>query len=202
MGKIIGYARVSTKSQAKEGNSLEQQKEEILNKYNTAEVFSESYTGTKTDRTIFNKIINELKEGDTLVVTKLDRLARNTVEGIQVIENLFNKSVSVHVLNVGLLENTTMGKFFLTTLLAVAEMERNTIIERTQAGKEIAKAKEGFKEGRPKKFTSKQLDHALSMLSINGGSYSYSEVEEITNISKSTLTRECRKRKNIKTNKY
>ena len=200
MGKIIGYARVSTKSQAKEGNSLEQQKEEILNKYNTAEVFSESYTGTKTDRPIFNKIINELHEGDTLVVTKLDRLARNTVEGIQVIENLFNKSVSVHVLNVGLLENTTMGKFFLTTLLAVAEMERNTIIERTQAGKEIAKAKEGFKEGRPKKFTSKQLDHALSMLSINGGSYSYSEVEEITNISKSTLTRECRKRKNIKSN--
>lgn len=202
MGKIIGYARVSTKSQAKEGNSLEQQKEEILNKYNTAEVFSESYTGTKTDRPIFNKIINELQEGDTLVVTKLDRLARNTVEGIQVIENLFNKSVSVHVLNVGLLENTTMGKFFLTTLLAVAEMERNTIIERTQAGKEIAKAKEGFKEGRPKKFTSKQLDHALSMLSINGGSYSYSEVEEITNISKSTLTRECRKRKNIKSNEY
>lgn len=200
MGKIIGYARVSTKSQAKEGNSLEQQKEEILNKYNTAEVFSESYTGTKTDRPIFNKIINELQEGDTLVVTKLDRLARNTVEGIQVIENLFNKSVSVHVLNVGLLENTTMGKFFLTTLLAVAEMERNTIIERTQAGKEIAKTKEGFKEGRPKKFTSKQLDHALSMLSINGGSYSYSEVEEITNISKSTLTRECRKRKNIKSN--
>ena len=200
MGKIIGYARVSTKSQAKEGNSLEQQKEEILNKYNTAEVFSESYTGTKTDRPIFNKIINELHEGDTLVVTKLDRLARNTVEGIQVIENLFNKSVSVHVLNVGLLENTTMGKFFLTTLLAVAEMERNTIIERTQAGKEIAKAKEGFKEGRPKKFTSKQLDHALSMLSINGGSYSYSEVEEITTISKSTLTRECRKRKNIKSN--
>ena len=197
MGKIIGYARVSTKSQAKEGNSLEQQKEEILNKYNTAEVFSESYTGTKTDRPIFNKIINELQEGDTLVVTKLDRLARNTVEGIQVIESLFNKSVSVHVLNVGLLENTTMGKFFLTTLLAVAEMERNTIIERTQAGKEIAKTKEGFKEGRPKKFTSKQLDHALSMLSVNGGNYSYSEVEEITNISKSTLTRELRKRKNI-----
>ena len=200
MGRIIGYARVSTKSQAKEGNSLEQQKEEILHKYNTAEIFSESYTGTKTDRPIFNKIINELNEGDTLVVTKLDRLARNTVEGIQVIESLFNKSVSVHVLNVGLLENTTMGKFFLTTLLAVAEMERNTIIERTQAGKEIAKTKEGFKEGRPKKFTSKQLDHALSMLSINGGSYSYSEVEEITNISKSTLTRECRKRKNIKSN--
>ena len=189
MGRIIGYARVSTRSQAKEGNSLEQQKEEILHKYNTAEIFSESYTGTKTDRPIFNKIINELQEGDTLVVTKLDRLARNTVEGIQVIENLFNKSVSVHVLNVGLLENTTMGKFFLTTLLAVAEMERNTIIERTQTGKAIARTKEGYKEGRPKKFTQKQLKHALSLLSVNGGNKSYSEVVEITGISKSTLIR-------------
>lgn len=194
MSKIYGYTRVSTKLQARDGNSLEQQKNEILNKYPTAKIFSESYTGTKTDRPIFNKVINEVKEGDTLVVTKLDRLARNTLEGIQVIENLFSKSISVHVLNVGLLENTTMGKFFLTTLLAIAEMERNTIIERTQAGKEIAKTKVGFREGRPKKYTLKQLDHALSMLIVNGGNYTYSEVEEITNISKSTLTREQRKR--------
>ena len=196
MRKIVGYARVSTKLQAKEGNSLEQQKEEILNKYNTAKIYTESYTGTKTDRPIFNKIIEELQNGDTLVVTKLDRLARNTVEGIQVIEKLFNKGVSVHVLNVGLLENTTMGKFFLTTLLAVAEMERNTIIERTQAGKEIAKTKSGFKEGRPQKYTVEQLDHALSMLSINGGDMSYTEVERVMGISKSTLIRENNKRKN------
>jgi len=59
------------------------------------------------------------------------------------------------VLNVGLLENTTMGKFFLTTLLAVAEIERNTIIERTQNSKAIAKTKEGYKEGRPKSYTPK-----------------------------------------------
>lgn len=197
--KIVGYCRVSTRGQA-DANGLEVQKEEILKKYPTAGIFLESYTGTKVDRPIFNNILDELYSGDTLVVTKLDRLARNTVEGIKIVEELFSKNISVHVLNIGLLENTSMGKFFLTTLLAVAEMERNTIIERTQAGKEIAKTKEGFKEGRPKKFTSKQLDHALSMLSINGGSYSYSEVEEITNISKSTLTRECRKRKNIKSN--
>ena len=80
------------------------------------------------------------------------------------------------------------------------DIKRRKAKEKTYSEKKIAKAKEGFKEGRPKKFTSKQLDHALSMLSINGGSYSYSEVEEITNISKSTLTRECRKRKNIKSN--
>src|SRR5699024_2628344 len=112
----------------------------------------------------FNKLIEELQEGDTLVVTKLDRLARNTVEGIQIIEKLFAKGVSVHVLNVGLLENTTMGKFFLTTLLAVAEMERNIIIERTQAGKEIAKQDPNFKEGRPKVHKDSQKAHALELL--------------------------------------
>lgn len=192
--KIYGYARVSTRGQL-EGNGLESQKIEILNKYSNAEIHTESYTGTKTDRPVFNKVIESLKEGDTLVVTKLDRLARNTVEGIQVVEKLFNKGVSVHVLNVGLLENTSMGKFFLTTLLAVAEMERNTIVERTQAGKEVARSKEGFKEGRPKKHTKEQLDHALSRLSINGGDKSYTEVERLLGISKSTLIRENNKRK-------
>lgn len=126
-----------------------------------------------------------------MVVCKLDRLARNTTEGIELVQGLFNKSVAVHVLNVGLLENTTMGKFFLTTLLAVAEMERNTIIERTQTGKAIAKTKEGFKEGRPKIYTSKQINNAIEMLKNN----SYTEVAEITGISKSTLIREVRKRK-------
>lgn len=188
MGKIIGYCRVSTKLQAKEGNSLEQQREEILNKYSNAEIYQESYTGTKTDRPVFNDVVSKLFKGDMLVVTKLDRLARNTVEGIKIVEDLFNKGVSVHVLNVGLLENTTMGKFFLTTLLAVAEMERNTILERTQAGKEIAKTKEGYKEGRPKKYTKKQLDNAIKMLE----DHSYTEVSEITGISKSTLQREKR----------
>lgn len=189
---IYGYTRVSTKGQAKDGNGLESQKKEILKKYENAKIYEESYTGTKTDRPVFNKVLKQLQEGDTLVVAKLDRLARNTIEGVKIVENLFAKGVVVHVLNVGLLENTTMGKFFLTTMLAVAEMERNTILERTQAGKEIAKSKEGFKEGRPKKYTPKQIDHALSMLSVNGGDKSYKEVEEITNISKSTLIRAMR----------
>lgn len=83
------------------------------------------------------------------MVTKLDRLARNVSEGIELIRALFKKDVKVHVLNIGLLENTSMGNFFITTLLAVAELERNMIIERTQAGKEVARTKAGFREGRP-----------------------------------------------------
>jgi len=190
MGKIVGYSRVSSKGQL-DNNSMEQQEQEILNRYSSAIIYSEQFTGTTIQRPIFNKAIEELNPGDTLVVCKLDRLARNTTEGIGLVQGLFNKSVAVHVLNVGLLENTTMGKFFLTTLLAVAEMERNTIIERTQTGKTIAKTKEGFKEGRPKLYTSKQINNAIEMLKNN----SYTEVAEITGISKSTLIREVRKRK-------
>lgn len=67
----------------------------------------------------------------------------------------------------GLLENTTMGKFFLKTLLAVAEMERNLIVEFTQEGKAIAKQYAGFKEGRLNKYTKQQLDHAMQLLATN-----------------------------------
>jgi DNA invertase Pin-like site-specific DNA recombinase len=189
---IYGYCRVSSKGQL-EGNGMEVQEKEILEKYLNAEILKEQYTGKTTERPMFIGLIVNLKAGDTLCVTKLDRLARNTVEGINIVQELFNRGVAVHVLNIGLLENTSMGKFFLTTLLAVAEMERNTILERTQAGKEIAKTKAGFKEGRPKSYTEKQLDNAVKMLET----HSYTEVVEITTISKSTLIREVRKRKSL-----
>ncbi|WP_415342400.1 recombinase family protein [Clostridium perfringens] len=185
---IIGYCRVSSKGQI-DNNSLEQQEKEIIEKYNNVKIYKEQYTGTTMDRPVLNEILDKLNKGDTLVVSKLDRLARTTKEGITIIEMLFNKGVAVHVLNVGLLENTIMGRFFLTTLLAVAEMERNIIIERTRSGKEIARTKEGYKEGRPKKYSKKQIDNALSMLTVNGGIYSYKEVEELVGISKSTLIR-------------
>ncbi len=191
---VLGYCRVSSKKQL-EGYGLEAQIEEIKSKYENAIIYQEQYTGTKTDRPIFNEVLRELKEGDILVVTKLDRLARNTVEGIQIVEDLFKRGVAVHVLNVGLLENTSMGKFFLTTLLAVAEMERNTILERMNSGKEVAKARaeaEGkkFKEGRPKAHSKENIDRALKLLET----MSYREVVELTKISKSTLIRAKRER--------
>ncbi|UNT57550.1 recombinase family protein [Lysinibacillus capsici] len=182
---IYGYARVSTVSQ-----ELEAQLQALESEGATI-IYKEKFTGTKSDRPQLNELLSKLKEGDKLVVTKLDRLARNTKEGIEIIEQLFAKGVKVHVLNVGLLEDTTMGRFFLQTLLAVAEMERNLIIERTQEGKAIAKQQSGFREGRPNKYTKKQLDHAMQMLS----SHSFRQVAELTGISLSTLKRESRKRK-------
>lgn len=193
---IYAYCRVSTKKQL-DGNSLEQQKQEILSKYDNALITQEQYTGAKTDRPLLTELLNKLQSGDMLVVTKLDRLARNTVEGIQIVQSLFDKGVSVHVLNVGLLENTSMGKFFLTTLLAVAEMERSMILERTTAGKEVAKQDPNFRDGRPRKFKREQRKHAIDLLNEfyideNGESkkkYTVQQVSERTGMSVATLHR-------------
>jgi DNA invertase Pin-like site-specific DNA recombinase len=184
---IYGYARVSTVHQANNGNSLEGQVEQ-LQQENCEVIIQEQYTGKTTDRPKFTELINKLQTGDKLVVTKLDRFARNVTEGIEVVRQLFSKGVKVHVLNVGLLEDTAMGNFFLTTLLAVAELERSMIAERTQAGKEIAKTKAGFRDGRPPKYTEYQLQNAVKLLE----DHSYTQVEKLTGISKSTLIREKR----------
>lgn len=181
---IYGYTRVSTKKQV-DGYGLEAQKNEIFEKYPLATIIEEQFTGTKIDRPRFKNLLSKLRENDILVVSKLDRFARNTVEGIKVVERLFVKKVAIHILNIGLLEDTPMGRFFLTTMLAVAELERNMIVERTQAGKELARLRSDYKEGRPKKYTSKELENAVFLLSF----HSYREVVKLTGISKSTLVR-------------
>ena len=88
---IYGYCRVSTKGQAKDGNSLEAQEQEILSRYSEAHIYKEAYTGTTTDRPMFNEVIQQMQAGDMLVVAKLDRLARNTEEGIKIVKDLFTK---------------------------------------------------------------------------------------------------------------
>lgn len=191
---IYGYARVSTKGQAKDGNSLESQIE--LLKYNGAEkIYSDSFTGAKTDRPEFNKLLKELKLGDTLIVTKLDRFARSMTQGSKLVNSLIERGVKINILNIGVMDNTPASKLIRNIFFSFAEFERDMIIERTQEGKAIAKTKEGFKEGRPKKYTVKQLDNALSMLTVNGGDRSYNEVAELLGISKSTLIRENNRRR-------
>lgn len=191
---IYGYARVSTKGQAKDGNSLESQIE-ILRENGSAEIYSDSFTGTKTDRPEFNKLLEVLKPGDTLMVTKLDRFARSMTQGSELVNELIQQGIKVNILNIGMMDNTPASKLIRNIFFSFAEFERDMIVERTQEGKAIAKTKEGFKEGRPKKYTKEQLDHALAILSVNGGDKSYTEVERLLGISKSTLIREMRKRK-------
>ena len=181
---IYGYARVSSKTQLK-GNSIEEQRV-LLEQNGCQEIIEEQYSGKTTDRPKFRALLERLAEGDTLVVCKLDRFARTVTEGIETVRELFRRKVKVHVLNVGLLEDTPMGNFFITTLLAVAELERCMILERTSAGKEVARTKPGFHEGRPVKYSKEQIQLAMSLL--NAGN-SYNKVVSMTGISKATLVR-------------
>lgn len=183
-----GYARVSTRHQDLEGQ-LRQLEEEHCDK-----VFFEKITGTKSNRPEFQKLLQAIQTGDTLVVTKLDRFARSTQDALNTIKYLFEKGVRINVLNLGVIENTSTGRLIFTIFSAFADFERDLIVERTQEGKEIAKQRPGFKEGRPKKFSKQQLGLAMQLLET----HSYSEVEKMTGISKSTLTRHKRKLNNDK----
>lgn len=181
---IYGYCRVSSKGQL-DNNSLEVQEREILSRYENALIYKEQFSGTTSNRPIFSEIIDNLKEGDTLVTTKLDRFCRSTKEGLDIIKELQDKNINIHILNMGLIENSSMGDLIVTCLLAFSQFERSMIVERTQSGKELAKQNKDYKEGRPRKFTKKQIYHALKLLETN----SYKEVESLTGISKSTLIR-------------
>jgi DNA invertase Pin-like site-specific DNA recombinase len=178
-----GYARVSTV-----GQDLEAQVS-ALTAEGCDKVFSEKFTGTKADRPEFQSLLDTVQSGDTIVVTKLDRFARSAGDAISIVRNLFERDIKVHILNMGLIENTPTGRLIFTIMSGFAEFERDMIVERTQEGKAIAKQREDFREGRPNKYSKKQVDHALKLLETN----SYKQVEEMTGISKSTLIRAKRK---------
>jgi DNA invertase Pin-like site-specific DNA recombinase len=120
------------------------------------------------------------------VVCKLDRFARTAIEGVQVVRELFERGIRVHILNMGLVENTLTGNLILTVMLAFAEYERGMIVERTQTGKTVARQDPNFKDGRPKKFTPEQINLALSLLEQGK---TYRQITTMTGISKSTLIR-------------
>ncbi len=181
---IYGYARVSTTAQAKDGNSLDVQKAELV-RAGAEVIVSDAFTGTRTDRPELDKLLEEMKSGDTIVVTKLDRIARNLQHGISLIDGLNERGITVKVLNMGVIDQSPTGRLIRNVMLSFAEFERDMIMERTREGKQIAREKEGYREGRPKKYTETQLNHAVSLLESN----SYSQVVEMTGISKSTLTR-------------
>lgn len=145
---IYGYARVSTRGQDKYGNSLQDQTSQ-LEAAGCQQIYHDSYTGTKMDRPEFSKLLSVLSPGDTLVVTKLDRFARTAADGAKAVQELTSNGINVHILNMGKADNTPMGKLLITVLFAFAEFERDMIVERTSAGKAVAKANDpNWKEGR------------------------------------------------------
>lgn len=182
-----GYARVSTVHQDLEGQL------QALENEGCKKIFQDKLTGTNKDRPEFQRLLQELEAGDTLVITKLDRFARSAIDGIETIRSLFKQGVRVHVLNMGLVEDTPTGRLIFNVMLAFAEFERDMIVERTQEGKALAKQDPDFREGRPRVYSNKQIEHALNLKET----CTYRQVENKTGISKSTLIRARRKKRLI-----
>lgn len=187
---LYGYARVSTRAQLY-GNSLEDQRQQLLEK-GCEMVIEEQYTGKTLDRPELDMLLKHLQAGDTLMVTKLDRLARSAAEGASLIQDLTNKGVKVNILNMGEVDERPQGKLMLHILLAFAEFERDMIVERTQAGKAIARTKAGFREGRPP--IAKERKAAAARLILED-KHSYKQVEQETGLSRSTIARAVREAK-------
>lgn len=157
-----------------------------MKEHGAEEIYMDSFTGTKMNRPEFNKLLELLQDGDTLVVAKLDRFARSVSQASDLITDLIDKGVRVDVCNLGVLDNSSMSTLMRNILLSFAQFERDIIVERTQEGKAIARQNPEFREGRPKKYSKAQISHAIELLDT----YSYKQVEAMTGISKSTLMRE------------
>ena len=188
---IYGYARVSTRIQAAHGNSLDEQVEQLRGR-GCEEIVTEQYTGSTVQRPLLEQLLTKLEDGDTLMVTKLDRFARSAATGSQLIESLLHRGVRVNILNMGEVSDTPQGKLMLQILLAFAEFERDMIVERTQAGKAIARTKAGFREGRPPISAKRKENAAHLILDVH---HSYKEVEAETGLSRSTIIRAVRARR-------
>lgn len=183
---IYGYARVSTKKQL-EGNGLEVQ-EKALRAAGANMVIKEQYTGTSMQRPRLDALLERMSEGDTLMAAKLDRIARTAAEGATLIRSLQERGVAVHILNIGVLDSSTTGRLMTNVLLAFAEFERDLIVERTQAGREVARTHAGYREGR-RPLPQARKDAAVSMISKG---HSYKEACEATGLSRSTVLRAVR----------
>ena len=182
-----GYIRVSTKKQ-EQGTSLSDQRK-ILQKEGCQVIYEDVYSGASMDRPEFDRLCNEVQAGDTIVVCKLDRIARTETEAYNRVVGWVRSGIRVHVLNMGLIEDTEVGRLILHIMLAFAEFERDMIVSRTQGGRAYKRATHpNYKEGRKPAYSKAQIDHALDLLQT----HSYTEVSRMTGISRSTIVRAAR----------
>jgi len=149
MSRVFAYCRVSTADQSTQNQSLEIKSSGFA--IDAHRIIEESISGSiaANERPGFIKLIDRMESGDVLVVTKLDRLGRNAMDVRTTVEHLANAGIRVHCLALGGVDLTSAaGKMTMQVIAAVAEFERDLLIERTQAG--IARAKiAGKKFGRP-----------------------------------------------------
>jgi DNA invertase Pin-like site-specific DNA recombinase len=154
---LIGYARVSTQDQ-----NLELQTE-ALTKAGCKKIFEDKVTGSRAERPGLTKTQEALREGDTLVVWKLDRLGRSVKNLVDLVEELHKKGVQFKSLTDAIDTGTPSGRFFFHVMASLAQMERELTIERTRAGLDIAR-KLGRKGGRKRQMTDSKIKSAKKLL--------------------------------------
>ncbi|MCD7032867.1 recombinase family protein [Metabacillus sp. GX 13764] len=184
-----GYARVSST-----GQDLTAQINQ-LTEHGCEVIFKEKASGREKDkRKEFNLLVENVSQGDIIVVAKLDRFARSTQDALNTIALLNDKGVGLIVLNMGgdkVDTTTAIGKLMITVLSGIAEFEADMIRERQIEGIALAKQR-GVYKGKPKKYTTKHkgLEHALELFkNRKTNKLTVNEISDITQISRATLYR-------------
>jgi DNA invertase Pin-like site-specific DNA recombinase len=154
---LIGYARVSTQDQ-----NLELQRD-ALRKAGCKRILEEKASGARTDRDGLQQALEQLREGDTLVVWKLDRLGRSVKNLVFLVADLQQRGVQVRSLTDAIDTATPAGRFFFHVMASLAEMERDLAIERTRAGLAAAK-RLGRTGGRRRRMTESKVSSARKLL--------------------------------------
>ena len=154
---LIGYARLSTQDQ-----NLELQLD-ALTKAGCQKVFEDTISGTRADRPGLGKALEMLREGDTLVVWKLDRLGRSVKQLVELVNALHKQNVQFKSLTDSIDTSAPSGRFFFHVMGSLAEMERDLIVERTRAGLDVARQL-GRKGGRKPKMTDSKIESAKKLL--------------------------------------
>jgi len=155
---LIGYGRVSTT-----GQNLAVQRDQLL-KAGCEKIFEEKLTGTDRKRPQLARMLREIDEGDMLIITSLDRLARSTHDLFDITQTLEERGIGFRSLREPWADTTsTMGKFLLTVFAGLSELERSLIRDRTEDGR-IAAKKRGVKFGRKHKLTDHQRGEVMRML--------------------------------------
>lgn len=180
----IGYARVSTQDQ-----SLDLQID-ALKKMGCERIYEEKASGKRDDRPELHKMLDSLREGDTVVVYKLDRISRSTRHLIELVESFEEQGVEFVSLEDQIDTTTPMGRFFFRMMASIAELERDILSERTKAGLKAARAR-GRVGGRPRVDPDK-IQIALRM--YDSKDYTLSEIKKATGIGSTTLYRYVNKR--------
>ena len=176
-----GYARVSTKDQ-----NLELQID-ALEKYGCQKIYSEKAKGAKADRPKWQELLNQIENGDTLVIWKLDRMGRSLHHLIKVVTELMEKNISIVSLNDPIDTTNIQGKLMFNIFASLAEFEKDLIRERTMAGLRSARVR-GRMGGRPKGLSQEAIRKACTAEALySQKELSINEITEQLSISKTTL---------------